>query len=141
MDLKVKGWPYLPKHFSTWWPAETLTKPVHEPKHSKHHDSGWPWKGDVYGTHNEEPDGEEPASADLVRKHSADKLTDSVGQSLAADDQPCITGNRKIQGWSPLDALQIWLLRIVQQPNTNYAYLIEMKKNTVKKLYCELFSI
>lgn len=117
MDLKVKGQPYLPKHLSTWWPAETLTKPIHEPKHGKHHDSGWPGKGNVYGAHNEEPDGEEPASTDLVRKHSADKLTDSIGQSLAAGDQPCITGNRKNQGWNPLDALQIWLLRIMQQPN------------------------
>lgn len=82
---------YLPKHFSARWPAETLTKPVHKPKHGKHRDSRRPGEGDVYGTHNEEPDGEEPSSADPIRKHSANKLTDGVSESLTADDQPCIT--------------------------------------------------
>lgn len=108
--LKAKGQSYLPKHLSTWWPAETLTEPVHEPKHSKRHDSGWPGKGDVYGAYNEEPGGEEPASAEPVRKHSADKLTDSVGQSLTAGDQPCITGNRKRHKWKNL-LWVFWFLR------------------------------
>lgn len=89
----------LPKHFSTRRPAETLTEPVHEPKHGEHHDGRGPGEEDVYGAHNEEPDGEEPAGADPVRKHAADKLADGVRKSLTAGDQPCITKKHTDVWW------------------------------------------
>ena len=77
---------YLAQHPAARGPPEALSQPVEEPQGGEGGDGGGPGEDHVDASHRAQADGEEPAGADLVRKHAADELTDSIGQRLAAGD-------------------------------------------------------
>lgn len=77
---------YLAQHPSTGRPAQALSQTVQKPQGREDGNSGGPRENYVDASHHEQANGEEPAGADLIRKHAADELTDSIGQRLTAGD-------------------------------------------------------
>lgn len=77
---------YLTEHSAAWRPAQALPQAVKKPQNREHGHSRGPGEDHIDASHHEQTDGEEPASADLVRKHATDELTDSIGQGLTAGD-------------------------------------------------------
>lgn len=77
---------YLAQHPAAGRPAEPLAQTVEKPKGREDSHRGGPGEDHVDASHHAQANGEEPAGADLVRKHATDELTDSVGQRLAAGD-------------------------------------------------------
>lgn len=77
---------YLAQHPAAGRPAQALAQAVEEPQAGEDGDGGGPGEDHVDASHRAQANGEEPAGADLVRKHAADELTDSVGQRLTAGD-------------------------------------------------------
>jgi len=80
---------YLPEDLPTGGPAAALAEAVDEPQQGEHGHGGGPGERHVDAAHQEEPDGEEPAGADLVRQNAADELADRIRHGLAAGDQAC----------------------------------------------------
>jgi len=85
-SLRPRAWrvTYLAQHPSAGGPAQALAQAVEEPEAGEDGHGGRPGEQHIDASHQEQADGEEPASADLVRQHATDELTDGVGQGLAA---------------------------------------------------------
>lgn len=77
---------YLAQHPATGGPAKTLAQTIEKPQGREGSHSGGPGEDHVDASNHAQANGEEPSGADLVRKHTTDELTDSVGQGLAAGD-------------------------------------------------------
>ena len=86
---------HLAQHPATGRPPEALTEAVKKPQGREDSNSGGPGEEHVDASHHEQANGEEPAGADLVRKHAADELTDSVGQRLTAGDHAWTQGGQR----------------------------------------------
>lgn len=77
---------YLAQHSAAGRPAQALAQAVEKPQCREDSDGGRPGEDHVDASHHAQANGEEPAGADLVRKHATDELTDSVGQRLTTGD-------------------------------------------------------
>lgn len=83
---RTLGDTHLTQHSAAGGPAEALAQTVEEPQGREGSNGGGPGEENIDASHHKQTNGEEPAGADLVREHTADELTDSVGQGLAAGD-------------------------------------------------------
>jgi len=77
---------YLAQHPAAGRPAEALPQAVEKPQAREDGDGGGPGEDHVDASHHAQANGEEPAGADLVRKHATDEFTDRVGQRLTTGD-------------------------------------------------------
>lgn len=77
---------YLAQHSATGRPTKALAQTVKKPQGREDADSGGPGEDHIDASYHAQANWEEPAGTDLVWKHAADELTDSVGQRLTASD-------------------------------------------------------